>query len=351
MTHTYLTKILVLPDAGPKNPFQYQMIKYLREHGFAVSPGKKRKLFSIYMAVKSSKPEIIYFDWIHGFIIGKSLPGSCIKSLFFCLEIFYLIYIKKLPIVHTAHNIQNHKQKWLVPERWIYRFFLRNCCRIRVYSEGIKKEIISKFSLEPNRIYVIRDIPFHHHYPNFTTQTQGRIWLGIDRSAFLYLFFGRIEPYKGLENLIHSFISITKPDSYLILAGESLDHKYLSDLQKLTKKHARIIWHNRFIVEEEVQYLFNAADVAVFPFTRIDHSGSVDLALSFSKPVITLKTKAMADLLSHQDPLLFETPGQLTNCLSQAEKNDLSAIGYQNFKIADAANFSDLLKLFQMSKS
>lgn len=351
MTHTYLTKILVLPDAGPKNPFQYQMIKYLSAHGFVVSLGRKKQLFSIYAAVRNSEPDIIYFDWIHGFIIGKNLPGSCVKSLIFCFEIFYLIYIKRLPIVHTVHNIQNHNQKWLLAERWIYRFFLRNCCRIRVYSEAIKKEITRKFSLEPDRIYVIRDIPFHHHYTNLTNQAQSRARLGIDESAFLYLFFGRIEPYKGLENLIRSFISITKSDSYLILAGASLYHEYISALQQLTDNHASIIWHNRFIAEEDVQYYFNAADVAVLPFTRIDHSGSVDLALSFSKPVVTLKTKAITDLLPHQDALLFERPEQLTNCLLLAQKMNLSAIGTRNFQTADAANYPDLLKLFQMSKS
>jgi len=351
LTHTYLTKILVLPDAGPKNPFQYQMIKYLRENGFVVSLGRKKQLFSIYTALKSSKPEIIYFDWIHGFIIGKNLPGSCVKSLIFCFEIFYLIYVKRLPIIHTAHNIQNHNQKWLIPERWIYRFFLQNCCRIRVYSEAFKKEITRKFSLEPHRIYVIRDVPFHQHYTNLTNQVQSKVRLGIDKSAFLYLFFGRIEPYKGLENLIRAFISITKSDNYLILAGASLDQEYISELQQLTGNHARIIWHNRFIAEKDVQYFFNAANVVVLPFTRIDHSGSVDLALSFSKPVITLKTKAMADLLPHQDTLLFERPEQLTNCLLLAQKMNLSAIGARNFQTADAANYPDLLKLFQMSKS
>lgn len=351
MTHTNLTKILILPDAGPKNPFQYQMIKFLIAHGFVIYPGKKRKLFSIYAAVNNSKPEIVYFDWVHSFIIGSSLLSSCVKSLVFCLEIIYLIYIRKLPMIHTAHNIQNHKKKWLRLELWVYRFFLRKCDRIRVYSEATKDEICNKFDLDPYRIYIIRDVPFHQYYPNAVSWAQSKVTLGVDHNAFLYLFFGRIALYKGLENLILSFISMAKPESYLILAGECLDPKYLSDLQKLAGGHSKIIWHEGFIKREDVQYFFNAANVVVLPFTRIDHSGSVDLALSFSKPVITLKTKSMTALLPHQDDLLFEKPDQLQHCLVQVTKMNLSVIGSENFKIANETNHDDFLKLFRMSKS
>lgn len=351
MTHTYLTKILVLPDAGAKNPFQYQLIAYLKSYGFLIYSGKKRKLFSIYSAVKNANPEIVYFDWVHSFIIGSNLLISCFKSITFCLEIIFVIYVKKLRIIHTAHNIQNHGKKWLLLEHWVYHFFLQHCHRIRVYSEAVREDISHRFRLPPTLIHVVQDIPFHHYYPNFTTQTQSRSLLSIDSQAFVYLFFGRIRSYKGLENLIDSFIAVANPENYLILAGESLDTKYSSALQKMTGLYPKIIWYNRFIEKEEVQLFFKAADVVVLPFLNIDHSGSVDLALSFSKPIITLKTRTMENLLTHQSALLFQKPDQLQHAMMQVKTMNLEDIGSRNFKIADAANYHDLLKLFEMYKS
>jgi len=347
VTHTYYNKILFLPDAGPKNPFQHQMIALLRQHGLKVSVGPKNKLFSIYKGVHLSQPELVYFDWIHSFILGKSLIASLIKSLVFVTEIIYVTQIRKIPIIHTAHNLENHAKRKLWFERIIYGFFLNRCHKIRVYSEAVKKNLVEKFRLNSNSVHIIQDIPYHHYYPNHTTRKESRIPFAIPADAVLFLFFGRIQPYKGLENLIHSFLQIAASNNYLIIAGEAIDEKYLLELRKLTQFHTRITWHHGFIDMNDVQYFFHAADAIVLPFTKSDHSGTVDLALSFAKAVITLKTEAIQKLLAHQEFLLFGTPHELLSCLTKATKIDLGDVGKQNFKIANETNYADLLTLFQ----
>ena len=348
MTHTYYKRILILPDAGTKNPFQYQMIDLLKANHMHVVLGKKLKLFSLLNAVRNSNPDVIYFDWIHSFILGKSFLSTAVKSFTFLLEIVYLSYLKQIPLIHTAHNIQNHKSKFLLIERIIYKFFLRRCAKVRTYSEAVRNELSLKFNISPDKIYVIQDIPFHHYYANNTTQKESRLKLGLLEDGFLYLFFGRTEPYKGLENLISAFLSIPKSNNYLIIAGESLDLSYLTQLKKMSYVYSRIIWFDKFIAPESIQYFFNAADVIVLPFARIYHSGSIDLSMSFSKPVITCKTPAVVELLNHQDTLLFEKPAQLTNCLLQAKKLNLNHIGRLNFTIANSSNYIDLLCLFRI---
>lgn len=350
MTHTYFRKILILPDAGTKNPFQYLLIDFLRKNGLNVFVAQKLKLFNIYSAVNKTNPDVVYFDWIHSLILGKSMLVTLIKSMVFLLEIIYLYYIKSIPIIHTAHNIQNHKGLRLKPEKVIYQFFLLRCDKIRVYSEAVKKEVIRIFGISPERIFVIQDVPFHHYYPNTSTKKDSRLNLGFKEDDFLYLFFGRIEPYKGIENLIRAFLEMVQHNDYLIIAGENLDKDYLLKLKNLSAGHANIIWHNEFIEKDSVQYFFNAADIVVLPFTRIDHSGSIDLSLSFAKPVITLATEAICSLLAHQHFLLFQDSAQLAGLMCSAKQLDLDSIGSQNFKIADSAYYFDLLTLFQKVK-
>ncbi|MEO6686667.1 MAG: glycosyltransferase family 4 protein [Dyadobacter sp.] len=344
-------KILILPDAGPENPFQYEMIGFLRSHGFEIFIGKKRKLGSIYESVNQFKPDIIYFDWVHSYIIGRTFLWSLIKSPFFILEILYLRFLIKIPIIHTVHNTQNHGGFWLPWERIIYGFFLRKCTKIRVYSETVREEIINKFRILPSVIYVIQDIPYHHYYPNDVSKKESRAYFNINDDDFVSLFFGKIKEYKGLEELTRAFKKVQKSGNYLFIAGECHDSKYLSKLLKLTNNVPGIIWYNRFISKEEVQYFFNASNVVVLPFTRIDHSGSIDLAMSFKKPIITLKTGATADLLSHQESLLFKNSGDLETCMTLAREIDLKEIGINNFIKADSGNYRDLLELFQRDNS
>ncbi|GLU50661.1 hypothetical protein Dfri01_01220 [Dyadobacter frigoris] len=323
------------------------MIKFLRSHGFEVFIGSKRKLGSIYKAVNQFNPEIIYFDWVHSYLIGKTFLWSFIKSLFFVFEISYLCFFRKIPFIHTLHNTQNHGGFWLAWEQIFYGFFLRRCSKIRVYSETVKQEVVKKFRILSSDIYIIQDIPYHHYYLNNISEKESRAYFNITEKDFVYLFFGKIKKYKGLENLILAFKAVEKSGDYLLIAGECSDRKYLSQLVKLAYGSQKIILYDGFIAEDEVQYFFNVANVVVLPFTRIDHSGSIDLAMSFAKPIITLKTGTTSDLLAYQEYLLFENPQELESCMALAHKINVEEIGIENFKIVDSPSYRDLLVLFK----
>ncbi|MFN4144913.1 MAG: glycosyltransferase family 4 protein [Runella sp.] len=342
-----LRKIVFLPDAGPENPFQYQLAEYLRNHGFEVHISQKYTLGSTFRSLRKHRPDVVYYDWVHSFIIGKSWGWSVVKSLVFVLEILYAIHIQKVRIVHTLHNLQNHAGLWLRLERVIYGLFLRRCHWIRVYSEATKQAAIKRFGLNPHKIRVIQDLPYHFYYKNTATRTESRNRLGIDIEAFVYLFFGEMKPYKGLHQLIEAYKRVASPNTHLLIAGKSYEEAYWQSLQQAAHGVSGIKWYHRFIEDDEVQYFFNAADVVVLPFVRIDHSGSIDLAMSFGKPVITLKTESTQKLLVHQTELLFETSEELADCLVKAPQMPLEVIGKRNFEIADATDYPHLLTLFE----
>jgi beta-1,4-mannosyltransferase len=341
-------KVVVLPDAGPENPFQYELVRYLRQQGMTVNVGKKYSLGSTFRAIHQHQPDIIYYDWAHSFILGKSLLWSWIKSLLFVLEIAYTRFFYRAKMVHTLHNLQNHARLWLGLEKVIYGFFLRNCSQIRVYSEETKKAAIERFKLKPGRIKVIQDLPYHLYYENKTVKRESRKRLNLNDNDFVYLFFGELKPYKGIDNLLKAYAEMAQPIDRLIIAGKSYDAAYFASIKQQAGTIPSVRMHHRFIEDEEVQVFFNAADVVVLPFVRIDHSGSVDLAMSFGKPVITLKTEAMTKLLGHQSELLFETPEQLVTCLKKAKEINSEVVGGQNFRIADSTNYRDILNLFEL---
>ncbi len=340
-------KILVLPDAGPENPFQYQLVDLLRKNNFQVDMGSKRKIGSPFLSVSKYQPDIIYFDWVHSFILGRWFIWSIIKSLVFYLELQYLTKIRRTPIVHTLHNLQNHAGKWLKLEKFVYGYFLKKCTKIRLYSEATKANAIQTFGLDPNKIYVIQDVPYHHYYPNQATREQSRDYLQLSPLNFTYVFLGGIKPYKGIKNLIRAFIEVANDNDRLIIAGKSDSPAYLETIESLAQLKTSIRLYHRFVKEDELQYFLNAADVVVLPFQRIDHSGSVDLAMSFAKSVITLKTPFLKKLLKHQESLLFEKVDDLPLTLQRAKGENLEEIGKTNFILADSTNYKDLIKLFE----
>ena len=334
----------MLPDAGVENPFQYELVRFLQNSHKEVVIGRKYTLGSTFRAIVQHKPDVLYYDWVHSFILGQSWWWSILKSLVFGLEIIFAKYFKNIPISHTLHNLQNHAGLHLDLEKRVYGFFLRRCKFIRVYSETTKEVAIEKFKLNPERVLVVQDLPYHVYYPNTVSRAESRERLGLAETNFVYLFFGELKPYKGLDNLLKSYAQIAQPNDRLLIAGKSYNAAYFASLQKLSE--ASVDWHHRFIDDAEVQLFFNAADVVVLPFVRIDHSGSVDLAMSFAKPVVTLKTEAMRQLLGNQQELLFEKPEDLATCLQKAKTAERTAMGKKNFQIADSTNYKDILKMF-----
>ena len=200
--------------------------------------------------------------------------------------------------------------------------------------------------MNPDKIQVIQDLPFHFYYENNCSKNEARKRLNLKENAFVYLFFGEIKPYKGLQNLLPVFNKVVKENDVLIIAGKSYDADFLDSLQKITNDNKQVLWFHRFIEDSEVQLFFNAADVVLLPFVRIDHSGSIDLAMSFSKPVITLKTASTEKLLANQTELLFNQPEDIKKCLQASKKLNLEDIGKQNFQTADATNYEEILNLF-----
>jgi beta-1,4-mannosyltransferase len=339
-------KILVLPDAGPENPFQYQMIDFLRKSGFIVEKELSKRFFATTTAVRKHQPDVVYFDWIQSFILGKTLLITLLKCTCFMLECLYLIHIRRTPIVHTLHNIHNHAGLWLNIEKVVYTWFLRRCSRIRVYTQETKDKVVSLFGLRPERIKLVYDVPFHHYYPNDVSIAESRQHLKIPQKAFVYIFLGMVKPYKGIEDLIAAFRQMASPSDILMLVGASDRPSYADSIKSLVADDSRVIFRNEFVAVPQVQYYFNAADVVVLPFKNIEHSSSVDLAMSFAKPIITLKTKFMHSLLQHQEALLFEDPEDLADKLLAAKELNLAAIGRINFTIADSSNYKDFARLF-----
>jgi glycosyltransferase involved in cell wall biosynthesis len=289
----------------------------------------------------------VYFDWIQSFILGKTLLVTLLKCVSFFLEITYLTRVKGLPVIHTLHNMQNHAGRWVRIERAMQGWFMRRCSRIRVYSETTLRKVVRLYKTDPGKVFVIQDIPFYFHYPQGATQAQSRALLKLPPGAFVYLFLGMVKPYKGVEHLIEAFKQTAGPDDYLVIAGKSDLAAYSDSIAVLTGGHPRILFPNQFIPDEQVQYYCEAADVMVLPFRNVEHSGSVDLAISFAKPVVTLKTPFMQELLAHQTGLLFNSIQELPSLLRKAKAADLKAIGAANRRVAESSNYREFIQLFR----
>jgi len=102
----------------------------------------------------------------------------------------------------------------------------------------------------------------------------------VARLSDYFLFFGRIEPYKGVQTLLRAF-SYYRGSRELVIAGRG----NLKMPPEVLRQN-RIVLINRFIEDEEIRDLFEKACCVVFPYKTATQVGPISIAYYFKKPVI-----------------------------------------------------------------
>lgn len=209
------------------------------------------------------------------------------------LNLYFLLTGKRL--VFTAHNINAARRDGVdnAMNRFTLRFLYRIVDHIFVHTEEMRVQLKNEFMIEDSKITVI---PFgmNNYVPNSNlTREEARKKQRLSNDDKVALFFGRIAPYKGLENLLMALkrMGADKKNMKLIIAGkiERGNEKYWGNMLKIMEDYGlerSVIKKIGFIPDEEVEVFFKAADVLILPYRRIFQSGLIVLAFHFGLPVI-----------------------------------------------------------------
>ncbi|MFN0276215.1 MAG: glycosyltransferase [Chitinophagales bacterium] len=312
--------------------------------GMIAIGGVKDKFFGIIRTALFIKPDIIHFDWIESFYYRRWGWLTYVSIPSFFLQLFVAKYICKIRIAFTLHNIFPHDTKNKRLHNWVHTKFMRQTDAVRVFYTSSIQKVSDLFDVPPVKIKVAVHPHYIQYYPNTISKTEARKILSLPEGKKIFLFFGTIRKYKGLDELIYIFNTEQFHESVLLIAGKVHDVEYANNLiQELPKN---VFIHTEFIKNGDVQKYFNACDAVILPFKNVESSGSVILAMGFAKPVITSSTFAVAEVLKQQEQLLYidELRSAITAALKHST-DQLKEIGRLNFDVINqnqSAAFSDI---------
>lgn len=113
--------------------------------------------------------------------------------------------------------------------------------------------------------------------------------MGFNPEDRVLLFFGKVEPYKGLDTLLEAFKALPDHNYRLLIAGDATNPTYRSKILALIEQSPRneaIRLHMQHIPDEDVEQFFKSSDVLCLPYRNIYQSGLVFLAPRFGLPII-----------------------------------------------------------------
>ena len=225
-------------------------------------------------AICALQPDVVHFGGPHLWNVG----------------LLRRLGARGIPTVHTLHDLDPHSGagygallkpwNWLVARRAGHVLVHGECYRRRLLGWGLPEEKVTC-------------TPLLHLFLSSEAMRQAPAWAEAATHEPWALFFGRIETYKGVRQLIEAAALLEggaggKPRVVIAGKGE-IARLWTGPLPE------RLELRNYLVEDEEAVDLFSRCSVLVLPYLDATQSALVAAAYYFYKPVIVTRAGALPE--------------------------------------------------------
>jgi len=202
---------------------------------------------------------------------------------------------KNIKFYSICDNIIPHEK--IILEKFLVKTFLNKLDGIIVMSNSTEKEILD---LDKTYKYKKLFLPIINNLGEPLEPTRSRNSIGLNSNKKVFLFFGLIREYKGLDIFLHAInkldLDLLNKSNFLIV-GENYENidKYKDILDEDRK--SSIKWVTEYIPDHKINLFFSVSDYIVLPYKRASQSGIVPIAYHFGKPVIVSKIPGLEEVV------------------------------------------------------
>lgn len=255
---------------------------------------KKLILIDTYTNAKSLVVESIKFS-ARKRIIKQQLCNENIDYIICPMITMWTRKINKIfanvPQVVFVHDFIPHDKKInvMISNFFGYEKVIREADVIAVHSRIYVEAIEKKYNKIRRAFYIpLTELNCYREFSN------GNSVILYDREKVNFLFFGRIEEYKGLNLLIEAFKKLLEDNTNITLTivGSGDISKYQSVLGDISN----IYIVNRWIEDDEVHSILSGDNIVmVMPYINASQSGPVLLAKEYNIPCIVTNVGGLSE--------------------------------------------------------
>jgi len=275
-----------------------------------------------------------YFSWKNAFKIVKNhanfiyIPWWTISL---AIPFLYLAKMSKkhgIKVIIEFHNLFDHdagKIKKILSSVIINKIVkYSDLCIVHTKENSEKLENLAKHDV--NGIILplgpLNDLK-HLDNPNEIYELYS-----LNKKKKYILMFGIVRKYKGLEYAIKAMQFLKKPeysDYQLLVVGEIwINLRKEKDLISKYGLENKIIFINKFIPDGHILPFFKIAEIIIYPYSSATQSGSLNFALSATKPIIATTVGGFKEILKDQVNGLIippKDPHKLANAILKLIEN------------------------------
>jgi glycosyltransferase involved in cell wall biosynthesis len=234
--------------------------------------------------VDERDPATVLFHWWHPFFAPAYLG--------------LLRHLSTTPRVgFLCHNVSSHER--MPGGAYLTRRLLRKGTYFVVGGHSLADEVER---IRPGAEVAIVLHPSYRlpHTERTRDRAEARERLGLPAEGTVFLFFGLVREYKGLDTLLEA-LALLPPEAEwtCLVAGEFYQPRapYERMIESLGLA-GRVRLEDRYIANEEVPDYFAATDVTVLPYRNATQSGVAALSIALERPVLSTRVGALPEMIS-----------------------------------------------------
>lgn len=291
----------------PANPYQNMLYLGARAEGWAVASSPNLGQLVADLA-GLGKGDIFHLHWTGPITRGSTWLASRRGLLRFQRAVNAAVR-RGARLVWTVHNALAHDAQNPRVEIDLARYLAATAWRIIQLNPQTRQAVAEYYDLPAEKLVTLRHASYKGFYPEAPAQFDARAALGVPPAAPAIGFVGRLRPYKGMDILCAAtqLAAGSVDDLTLLLAGQ-ITRARESALETKLPSAARVVKHYGFVPDEEVGSWFAAADLMVFPYTRVLNSGSVLLSATYGRACILPAEPHLMALYGDQPWVSFFEP-------------------------------------------
>lgn len=244
--------------------------------------------WSFLRRIRRDGRDILVTHWAH------PIHFPVFAILFTAIRLFTNIRIHLV-----VHNVMPHEK--IIGAAWMARTVM-NLAHVVIVHSSAEYDLATKLLGISSQVRK----SFHPVYDFFNVtgkEKQIREKLKIENHVFL--FFGFIRPYKGIDCLIEAFERLQKKrnDVSLLIVGKnmyknnSVFGRGKDNLTRRINANEKIIHIDEYVPNEDVGSYFSIADALVTPYHEASQSGPIQIARAYGKPVIASDLPAFRECM------------------------------------------------------
>lgn len=302
-------RVAMVPDYRSTNPYQGLIAAQLETLGVrtAFVQRTRRHVFPLRAAARELDIDILHLHWITPFLRGSNVAAYVAYSARLLADIAF-VRATGVCVVWTIHNKVSHETRYPALEMWVRRGIARIVDAMIVHSAEIRREIAADFRKPLDAFDIVPHASFGNLYGEPADKREAREALALPANGEVFLNFGIMRPYKGLERLLEAWSSsgLSTAGHTLLLAGEFNDEAYRDVILRAAKSLGGVRIDDGRVPDDRVRFYFGASDAVVLPFQRILTSSSLHLAITFEKPVVAPRIASVVETLGQADHFLYD---------------------------------------------